>query len=155
MRKIHGEGSFKMSEKSIELQKKEAKLVDLQNKIKKLKDEIKAKKRRDAAAQRRHRTRNLIQFGAIVTKDLGIDPLSDDDLAIMQKFLAEYIGFSYFGSVKRKNELKTGLLNTYDHSFLYKKFRHLFTTNNSDLYFVRKYGREKCMEDFENAKENK
>ena len=144
-----------MAEKSIELQKKEAKLVDLQNKIKKLKDEIKAKKRRDAAAQRRHRTRNLIQFGAIITKDLGIDPLSDDDLAIMQKFLAEYIGFSYFGSVKRKNELKTGLLNTYDHSFLYKKFRHLFTTNNSYLYFVRKYGREKCMEDFENAKKNK
>lgn len=144
-----------MAEKSIELQKKEAKLVDLQNKIKKLKDEIKAKKRREAAAQRRHRTRNLIQFGAIITKDLGIDPLSDADLAIMQKFLAEYIGFSYFGSVKRKNELKTGLLNTYDHSFLYKKFRHLFTTNNSDLYFVRKYGREKCMEDFENAKENK
>ena len=144
-----------MSEKSIELQKKEAKLVDLQNKIKKLKDEIKAKKRREAAEQRRHRTRNLIQFGAIITKDLGIDPLSDDDLAIMQKFLAEYIGFSYFGSIKGKNGLKTDLWNTYEHSLIYKKFKHLFTTNNSDLYFVRKYGRKKCMEDFENAEKNK
>lgn len=112
--------------------KKEAELSTYKEKIKRLENEIKVQKRRESERLRKKRTRNLIQFGVILTNDLGIDPLSDEDLKIVNAFLSDYVTFAYYSDLK---QLK--IHHDFDHKKRYSIYKRFFE-NSTQIPLLRK-----------------
>lgn len=139
-----------MSDVADYITQKEAEIKLHEEKIKKLRDAIKAKKKKKSITERKKRTRNLIQFGAIITKKIGIDPLSDEDLVVFNKFINDYIIF-------HRAKLYNGEIYTFTTSApkIYEEFKTAINNGTEDsLFYVGRDGLGKIREEY-HAKKNR
>ena len=144
-----------MVKKSDAILKKEAELQRYKEKIQKIQEEIKAQKKRNAAAARKKRTYNLIRFGAIFTKELGIDPTSDEDLVIAYKFIHDYI-VPTFVIVKNNKPIPVFYDGEKIFETKYKEFKEKINAGAENyLFYLHRDGMKKILEDFKDGQKNK
>ena len=139
-----------MSDVADYITQKEAEIKLHEEKIKKLRDAIKAKKKKESIAERKKRTRNLIQFGAIITKKIGIDPLSDEDLSIFNKFIEDYI--SFYRAKLYKDEI---YIFTDPVANIYAELKNAINTGTEgSLFYLGRDGLKRIREEY-HAKKNR
>lgn len=138
-----------MSDVADYITQKEAEIKLHEEKIKKIRDAIKARKKKESIAERKKRTRNLIQFGAIITKKVGIDPLSDEDIVIFNKFINEYIKF-YCAKLYSDGEIWAF---TGSPQKIYSEFKSAINNGQeSSLFYLERDGLKKIREDYHGKK---